>query len=108
MTVAVTPVVVDRQLIIDTIWLTYVQAVPEETEPPDGDREATRLFGQGASLDSLGLVVLLLDVEQQINDRFDTLISLMDERAMSQTKSPFRSIGTLADYVEALISEDHG
>ena len=67
--------------------------------------EDTHLIGRDGVFDSMGLVNLILDVEQIVNDRYSLLISLADERAMSQKHSPFRSIGSLADYILTLISE---
>jgi hypothetical protein len=32
-------------------------------------------------------------------------VSLMDDRAMSQTRSPFRTVGSLAEYVTELTRE---
>jgi len=60
------------------------------------------LFGEEGSLDSLALVNLIVAVEERIEEDFDTTISLADERALSQTESPFRTISTLADYINSL------
>jgi acyl carrier protein len=68
-------------------------------------QENTRLIGHEAVLDSMGLVSLLLDVEQSILDQFDVVIIIADERAMSQKRSPFRSVETLTDYVLQLVKE---
>ena len=65
----------------------------------------TALFGSGSKLDSLGLINLIVAVEQNIEDKFDVTITLADERAMSQEKSPFRTVGTLTDYIEILLGE---
>lgn len=70
--------------------------------------ETTRLIGQQGILTSLELVTLLFNVEQTINDELNTIITLADERAMSQEKSPFRTIGSLAQYVETLLTEASG
>ncbi|HCE17439.1 MAG TPA: hypothetical protein DEQ80_06235 [Anaerolinea thermolimosa] len=67
--------------------------------------EETRLIGQGAILDSLGLVSLIVEVEQRLSDELGINLILADERAMSQKRSPFRSIGALADYICDLIAE---
>lgn len=67
--------------------------------------EETRLIGQGAILDSLGLVSLIVEVEQRLSDELGVDLILADERAMSQKRSPFRSIGALADYIYDLITE---
>jgi len=69
----------------------------------------TILFGQGAALDSLGLVSFVLAMEQKIARDFGIALSLTDERAMSQQRSPFRTIGTLADYIGQLLQRsDNG
>ena len=65
----------------------------------------TVLFGNNGQLDSLGLVNLLVIIEQNIEDEFDVSITMADERAMSQKHSPFRTIGTLADYIDMLLNE---
>ena len=65
----------------------------------------TALFGSGSKLDSLDLINLVVAVEQNIEDEFDVTITLADERAMSQETSPFRTVGTLTDYIEMLLGE---
>ncbi len=65
----------------------------------------TVLLGQGGVVDSLGLVRLIIMVERQVEEDFDLAISLTDEKAMSQRNSPFRTVGTLTDYVPSCLSE---
>jgi acyl carrier protein len=70
-----------------------------------GDLTAeTPLMGKNAVLDSIGLVKLIVAVEQGIEDRYQATISLTDEKAFSQKKSPFRSVDSLADYAADLIA----
>ena len=64
------------------------------------------LMGSKSNLDSLALVNLLVIIEQNIEDEFDVSIAIADERAMSQKHSPFRTVGTLADYIEILLKEN--
>jgi acyl carrier protein len=66
----------------------------------------TVLFGKYAKLDSLGLVGLIVSIEEKIEEEFEVTITLADERAMSQKNSPFKTIGTLADYVSLLLEEE--
>ncbi len=66
----------------------------------------TQLFGRGSKLDSLGLVNLIVLVEEKIADSFGKTVTIADERAMSQKSSPFRTIRTLAEYLFALLKED--
>ena len=65
--------------------------------------ENTRLFGN--TLDSMGVVYLVSEVEERIADELNINIILADERAMSQKTSPFRSVKTLAKYVDMLVKE---
>lgn len=67
--------------------------------------DATPLFGADGLLDSLGLVSVVVDVEGEINDRLGLSISIADERAMSRSHSPFRTVGSLADYVVTLLDQ---
>ena len=57
------------------------------------------LFGPGSALDSLGLVSLLIDIEDGLRDiGIDVMLS--DARAMSQKRSPFRSVAALVAFIE--------
>lgn len=67
-----------------------------------------QLYGHGSDLDSLGLVQLLIDVEERLSDRYGVPVSLTDEQAMSQAHSPFRSVNSLAQYLVRLIASHHG
>ena len=65
----------------------------------------TVLFGKDGQLDSLGLVNLLVIIEQNVEDGFDVSITIADERAMSQKHSPFRTVGALVDYINMILKE---
>ena len=56
------------------------------------------LFGAG-KLDSLDLASLIVISEEKINEKFSASITLVDEKAMSQQNSPFRSISSLTEYI---------
>jgi len=63
------------------------------------------VFGPGSPLDSLGLVALLLDIEDALRDQgFEVVLS--DDRAVSQKRSPFRSVTTLVDYIVTLLQTE--
>lgn len=63
----------------------------------------TVLFGESGKLDSLGLVNLVVATEQRLEEIFDVSLTLADEKAMSQKNSPFRTVGTLAEYISKLL-----
>ena len=64
----------------------------------------TRLFGGDAPLDSLNLVLLIVNIEEAIDSELDCSINIADERAMSRRVSPFASVGLLTDYIVDLIA----
>jgi len=70
----------------------------EEIELSDRLEPNTRLFGRDGLLDSMGLVALVIAVEQAIEEKYSVIVALADERALSQAKSPYRTVASLADY----------
>ena len=79
-----------------------------EQLPPEQQLELTEetiLYGRSGNLDSFGLVSLIVSVEERIFDEFGKQISIADEKAMSQTRSPFRTVGSLAQYIASLLQE---
>lgn len=78
------------------------QLLPEEArvaKQPDAV-----LLGESGSLDSFGLVNLVVALEQRIEDEFGVTLTLADEKAMSHSRSPFRTVQTLHDYVRDLLN----
>jgi acyl carrier protein len=71
-----------------------------------GVHEGTPLLGQGSTLDSLGLVTLLVDLEQTLRCDYGMAVTVVSDRAMSQKRSPFRTVGTLTDYLCLLAEEE--
>jgi acyl carrier protein len=66
----------------------------------------TQLYGKGGVLDSLGLVRVIADLEEEIYENISKSITLADEKAMSQKSSPFRSVSTLSVYIEKLLEAE--
>jgi acyl carrier protein len=65
----------------------------------------TALFGDSGPLDSLGFINLAVAVEDNFENEFGYSISVTDERARSQEKNLFQTIGTLIDYICGLVEE---
>ena len=96
-----------KPALIETIILDAVRTINFGREPADQIPVSVDalLFGADSTLDSLGLVALLMEVEEGFLDAgFE--ISLNDERAMSQRNNPFRSVATLAAYIESLLEPE--
>lgn len=85
---------------IEEFNLTYNQNIPFEL------REDASLFGKDGILDSLGLVSLIVMIEQAIEDELGVSLILADERAMSQKTSPFLKVGLLIDYIYIVMEEE--
>ena len=79
------------------------EAKGHETKIPEAVGSETCLFGEEGILDSLGLVTVIVAVEQAIEDTFGVSISLADEKAMSQQYSPYRTVGSLAEFAQRVI-----
>ena len=95
-----------RTEILDMV-LKAVQSLNEE-RPADEQlnlSEATLLFGEGAQLDSLSLVSVIVDIETAVTDELGEPISLTDDRAMDREVSPFTDVRALTDYIFELLSE---
>lgn len=60
----------------------------------------TVLIGDGAVFDSVGLVALIMEIEAMADDDYGIVISLTSDRAMSLRESPFRTLGSLAAFIE--------
>lgn len=72
---------------------------------PNELNENSRLIGNGRILDSIGLVSMLVELESRLAEKTNLSVRLMDDRAMSQSKSPFRTAGTLTDYIVTLLPD---
>jgi acyl carrier protein len=96
-----------RQEAIDLITESLKQFLPPGQQSANIDQD-TRLIGGKALPDSTALVSLIVEVEQQVDDRFGIAITIADDRAISQTRSPFRTVSSLADYVVKLYNEAAG
>lgn len=98
---------VDKERVTEAIFM----AVDEVNEQLLKERSLeksldTVLFGNSSKLDSLGMVSLITAVEQKIEEAFGASITLADERALSQQDSPFKTIGTLTDYIALLLNKE--
>lgn len=63
----------------------------------------TRLFGDGATLDSLGFVNLVLAIEQRLNDGFGTSIPLAETLMADSQTNPPDTVSRLADFIGQLL-----
>ena len=70
----------------------------EDDEQIDASPTAP-LFGGDGPLDSMALVALVIDIEEALADE-GVEVRLTDEKAMSQSRSPFRDVPSLVAFIE--------
>lgn len=70
-----------------------------------GKQPDASIYGEYGVLDSLGLVTFVVAAEEKVSQAFGRLVTLADDRALSQQESPFRTMSTLADYICGLLQE---
>ena len=65
----------------------------------------TVVLDKFSQVDSLMFVTLIAGIEDIIEEDFDVVINLADEKMLSQNGNPFKTIATLADHISLLVSE---
>jgi acyl carrier protein len=88
-------------LVLETVR-DYRLAMKADGEPIEPD---TPLFGAGGALDSIGLVSVIIELEQKLADLSGHDVTLMNDRAMSRSHNPFRTPRALAEYAYGQFSE---
>lgn len=91
-----------REQTIELICRIYSELAPR-VQDCSSVNESTRVFG--GALDSVNVVSLIVELEQQIAEDYGVEITIADDLAMSQRRSPFRTVGSLADYVQGLMTQ---
>lgn len=83
-----------------------IQAVQNLCPSADNLTSETVLFGAEGLLDTIGLVNLIVDVEEAILEEYGKTIVLADEQAMSQKTSPFKTVAAFSEYVLKRLNEN--
>ena len=64
------------------------------------------LFGENGSLDSLGMVNLIVSLEEKVEERFGTTIMLSDESLWNNVDSPFQTLNKLSEHIQTVLTSD--
>lgn len=91
---------IDQKAILELVYEsldTINDLLPESEHVPKAPDSV--LFGQGGRLDSLNLVLLVVDIEQRIAEMSGQALSLTSDKAMSEMNSPFRTVSSLVNYI---------
>lgn len=92
-----------KDVILQLVYLS-VDEINLELDAKLEKKESENIFSANSKLDSMGLVNFIMDVEERIQDHFKLELTLADDKAMSQIRSPFRTIASLVEYIEVLIN----
>ncbi len=65
---------------------------------------STPLLDSQGGIDSLALVNLVVAIEQIVFDRTEKSITIVDEDVYSSPDTPFRTLGSLAAYLDKMIA----
>jgi acyl carrier protein len=85
-----------QTIILDALQMANLSREDDQqlTVSPDAP-----LFGDSGQLDSMGLVALIIDIEEALGGAGYTVL-LTAERAMSRAQSPFKDVPSLVAYIE--------
>lgn len=96
----------DSAIEIVTACLKEVMTQTGATAPGEVTPE-TVIVGKDAVLDSLGVVSLIVEIEQAIDSKYNLQVTLANDKAMSAKNSPFRTVGVLAEHVVEVAAGSH-
>jgi len=96
---------IEREQALQAVITCLKEAVVQTGGDPAAVEEQTVIIGPGAPIDSIGVVSLIVDIEQRLEMDFQVSVTLASDKAMSQKNSPFRTAGVLADHVLATEKE---
>ena len=89
-----------RGLVAEAIAELNQQLPPGQRLGQEGE---SPLYGEGGLLDSLGLVNLIVGVEEKVTAAFGHTPNLADETLLAGPDSPFRTVDALVAHVTAAL-----
>ncbi len=72
--------------------------------PPIPKSPDARLLGRDGGIDSLSFVNLVVAIEERIQDSLGKSIVLVNEESMGQDRNPFRTVSSMVQHIQSLIS----
>jgi len=97
---------IERTVAYDIVVQSLAEVFVQSGMPaPESVTEDTVLVGKDAVLDSLGVVSLIVEVEQRLEQSHSVSVTLANDKAMSQRNSPFRTVAVLTDHLVAMVAE---
>ncbi|HXH24138.1 MAG TPA: acyl carrier protein [Vicinamibacterales bacterium] len=94
-----------RTRLVDVVFAS-LDELNEQRAPEERLRKAleTPLVGDGGSLDSLGLVNLIVILEERLDAVIGAPVTLLDDEHLDPSAGHFATVGTLVAHLETLLS----
>lgn len=96
---------IDRSVALEIVLSALRDAVDQSGGDVAEINQDTVIVGPEAIIDSIGVVSLIVDIEQRLEMDHQVSVTLANDRAMSQRSSPFRTPAVLADHILATEKE---
>jgi acyl carrier protein len=97
---------IERNVAYDIVVASLQEVFAQSGLPaPETVTDETVLVGKDAVLDSLGVVSLVVEIEQRLEAAHGVSVTLANDKAMSQKNSPFRTVAVLTDHLVAMAAE---
>src|SRR5882757_6183543 len=96
---------IDQKAALEIVLSALRDAVDQNGGDVSGVTEETVIVGPEAVIDSIGVVSLIVDIEQRLEMDHQISVTLASDRAMSQRNSPFRTPAVLADHILSTAAE---
>jgi D-alanine--poly(phosphoribitol) ligase subunit 2 len=71
-------------------------------QPPEYQLKLNKdefLISDKSCIDSLGLITLLINIEEKVSNKFKKNLNLLDEKFISEENTPFKTLGSLASWL---------
>jgi len=82
------------------------QTLPPANHIPKS--EDTALMGPESAIDSLGVVLLIVAIEQKVSQALGRTVVLTNNMLMSAEENPFKTLGALRDHILGSIGKNSG
>ena len=57
------------------------------------------LVGEGGALDSLGLITLIVSLEEAVQEETGICMELLEEELLIDSEGPFRTVGSIVNWI---------
>jgi len=83
---------------IEELVTTCIKDYFESIEIDQDVHSDLSLFGNDSPIDSIGLANIIIDIEARMSEENHDIL-LTSEEAMSRSRSPFRTVSTLIEFI---------